>query len=522
MTETRIFRIYGPPGTGKTTTLLNKIDEALHAGVNPSHIGYFAFTRQAANEAVDRACSRFNMDKQQLPWFRTLHSFALKLSGIRQEQVMQPEHYKELGGALGFDLTVDKASISGEDVFDLTKTDNPAISLINLARLRKIDLREQYDESNIDLPWDTLKYIADSLNVYKQRFNLYDFTDMLEVFVKEGAAYCPRLAVTFIDEAQDLSPLQWDVAHVLEAHSERIYCAGDDDQAIYRWAGADVEHFIGLNGGYEVLEQSYRVPASVHPLAQRIANRIDKRVPKNYLPKEDAGKVQRIADTSYLDFSEGSWLVLAQAGYFLERATEDLKSRGFLFSVRGRRSISETISEAVNGWEQLRKGQSVTGKVARCIYNFMSVNDRVKRGFKKLPALDDDELVNLQELIVNHGLMEHVHIAGTPRIEEPIQNCIWHEAMDKLPSRERAYITALLRRGEKFNAVPRINLSTIHGSKGGEADNVVLYTDLSPAASKAAETAPDDLHRVFYVGVTRTKENLYIVEPEDGLRGYWI
>ena len=45
-----------------------------------------------------------------------------------------------------------------------------------------------------------------------------------------------------------------DVAHVIEKHSERIYCAGDDDQAIYRWAGADVDHFIGLNGGFEVLE----------------------------------------------------------------------------------------------------------------------------------------------------------------------------------------------------------------------------------------------------------------------------
>ena len=92
--------------------------------------------------------------------------------------------------------------------------------------------------------------------------------------------------------------------------------------------------------------------------------------------------------------------------------------------------------------------------------------------------------------------------------------------MDKLPSADRAYITALLRRGEKFNAVPRITLSTIHGSKGGEADNVVLYTDLSPAAQKAAEQAPDDLHRVFYVGVTRTKQNLYLVEPENVDRSY--
>jgi superfamily I DNA/RNA helicase len=139
----------------------------------------------------------------------------------------------------------------------------------------------------------------------------------------------------------------------------------------------------------------------------------------------------------------------------------------------------------------------------------MSIDDRVKRGFKKLPTLDDDDLVNLEELTVNHGLLATIDM-------------VWHEAMDKIPSRERAYITALLRRGEKFNAVPRINLSTIHGSKGGEADNVMLYTDLSPAASKAAETAPDDLHRVFYVGVTRTKQNLYLVHPEDMNRSYNI
>jgi DNA helicase-2/ATP-dependent DNA helicase PcrA len=257
--ETKIFRIYGPPGTGKTTALLNKVDEALTAGVNPAHIGYFAFTRQAANEAIDRACQRFNLEKTQLPWFRTLHSFALKLSGIRQEQIMQSEHYKELGYALGYDLVTDTST---EDAFDLNKNNNPIIGLINLARLRKVNLRQQYNDSNMNIPWSTIKYVSDSMNEYKNRFNLYDFTDMLEVFVRDGADFCPRLAITFIDEAQDLSPLQWDVAHVLEQHSDRIYCAGDDDQAIYRWAGADVEHFIGLNGGYEVLEQSYRVHLS--------------------------------------------------------------------------------------------------------------------------------------------------------------------------------------------------------------------------------------------------------------------
>ena len=186
---------------------------------------------------------------------------------------------------------------------------------------------------------------------------------------------------------------------------------------------------------------------------------------------------------------------------------QDLKSNGYLFNYRGHRSISEKISEAVNGWEGLRKGKEVSGKVARIIYSYMSTGERVKRGYKKLPGLDDSDMVKLDELCANYGLLA-------------TGDMIWSQAMDKLPDTDRAYITALLRRGEKFNGMPRITASTIHGSKGGEADNVVLFTDLSPAADNEMRINPDDMHRVFYVGVTRAKQNLYIVDAEDMSRSY--
>ena len=159
----------------------------------------------------------------------------------------------------------------------------------------------------------------------------------------QGSQYCPPLEVSFIDEAQDLSPLQWDVAHVIEKHSERIYCAGDDDQAIYRWAGADVDHFIGLNGGFEVLEQSYRIPSNVHAIASKIAKRIRRRVPKNYFPKQDNGLIEKIVNTNTINFETGDWLILAQAAYLLDETMQDLKNRGYLYAYRGRRSISEKM-----------------------------------------------------------------------------------------------------------------------------------------------------------------------------------
>lgn len=501
-----MFRIFGPPGTGKTTTLLNMVDKALESGTQPQEIAFLAFTKKAATEAKDRAAERFGLDaKNDLVYFRTLHSLALSMTDVSSDRIMQQEHYKELSHAIGVELFSSKQG--SDDFMDLAKTNDPLLGLINLARLRKIDLRKQYNESELDVDWNIVKYVDESLRKYKSLYNLFDFTDMLEQFVVQAPTFKHRFKLTFLDEAQDLSPLQWDIAHILDDMSDKMYCAGDDDQAIYRWAGADVDHFINLDGGSEILAQSYRVPASVHAVAENISNRIRRRFPKRYEPKSDRGQVSRISTIDGIDMADGSWLILSQAGYQLSPVAHDLKSNGYLFNYRGHRSISEKVADAVNGWEALRKGREVSGKTARNIYSFMSAKERIARGFKKLPALQDEDMVDLNTLIADHGLSAD-------------KDMIWHVAMDKLPEQDRAYIIALLRRGEKFNGEPRITVSTIHGSKGGEADNVVLFTDLSPAAEKAARNNPDDLHRVFYVGVTRARENLFIVEPEDVSRSY--
>ena len=93
--------IYGPPGTGKTTALLNIVETALARGVKPERIAYLAFTRKAANEAIERAMAKFNLDEDRFPYFRTLHSMAFKQLGIRRDEVMTDSHFKNLGKLLG-------------------------------------------------------------------------------------------------------------------------------------------------------------------------------------------------------------------------------------------------------------------------------------------------------------------------------------------------------------------------------------------------------------------------------------
>tara|TARA_R100000664_G_scaffold33571_1_gene51074 strand:- start:1360 stop:2874 length:1515 start_codon:yes stop_codon:yes gene_type:complete len=504
-----MFRIFGPPGCGKTTTLLNMVDKYLADGIQSNEIGFFAFSRKAAKEAKERAAIRFNLDPDKdLMYFRTLHSFAYRMIGLKDSQLMKNEHFRDLSKHIGINLTTIKPSGQVEDSeLSSSISDHPILSLINLSRLKKISLRQEYDKSELMHTWTEVSYADRCYKKYKEVNGLVDYTDMLSIFSESAEKFCPKFKVAFMDEAQDLCALQWDIAHAIELKSDKMYVAGDDDQAIYRWSGADPDYLIHLEGGSETLSQSYRIPAQVHNVAEKIVNRISHRFSKKYLPRKEKGSVQRVFRAGELDMSEGTWLVLAQARYMLYPIEDELKNSGYLFEkLNGYRSIPEKLSEAVNGWEQLRKGESVSLATAQTIYSYMSGNGvKIARGFKKIKGLEE-EMYTLNRLQKEHGLL----------IGEDI---IWHEAMDKLPQADRAYVVALLRRGEKFNAKPRIKVSTIHQAKGGEADNVVLHTDLSAAAARIQN---DDTHRVFYVAVTRTRKNLYLVEPEDISRSYTI
>ena len=85
---------------------------------------------------------------------------------------------------------------------------------------------------------------------------------------------CPKFKVIFVDEAQDLSPLQWKMYDLLNSNSDDVYLAGDDDQAIYTWAGADVNRFINEPAKERVLSKSRRIPKKVQELSSIVISRI--------------------------------------------------------------------------------------------------------------------------------------------------------------------------------------------------------------------------------------------------------
>ena len=482
--------ILGPPGTGKTSTLLGLIEDELEKGTEPEKIGFFTFTKKAVNEGKESAMDKFNIANKDLPFFRTLHSLAFRQLGLTRENVISRSDITDLNEKLNLRLTGRTTSDDGH-IFGMTHDDRLAF-IENLARMRNVPLEEQWHEVEDAVGWFELERFARGLKLFKEDRLLVDYTDMLEQFIEEGTV--PRLDVMFVDEAQDLSPLQWSVVQKLAEKATRIYVAGDDDQAIYKWAGADVDYLIKNSKNALVLKQSYRVPAAVHEVAKQCIGQVRSRIYKEWNPRKEQGLVQWEPTIELVNMEEGDWLVLARTNYLLLDVDDYCRNEGWFFEVKGRASISEAKVRAVVNWERLVRGQTVSLNECANILKYIKVKDS-----KKLDLLETDIVLQYQDLKSHFPDLPDGH---------------WYDVFNLFSPKEVSYIRAMLRRGEKITKQPRIRLSTIHAAKGGEATNVVLLTDITTRVYKNYQQNPDDENRVFYVGVTRTKENLYLIEPK--------
>ena len=496
----KVLTIFGPPGTGKTTRLLRIVAEEISNGTPIDRIGYFAFTKKAAREAVTRAMAKFGLERKEFKYFRTLHSLAYHHLNLKSGDVMGDIQYREVSDWLQIKLINPNKTVND---LGISLPQDPYIKLIDQSKIMNTSLENQFSNSNLHLDggYDKLSQIDKGLAQYKKRKKMYDFTDMILEFVKQNNP--PKLDVVIVDEAQDLSLIQWRMVEQLIRNAERAYIAGDDDQAIFNWAGADIGRLDKIGGEREILNESYRIPQNVHTIATQLIGRVRNRVHKEWSPRPVEGKVlyHRMRFNYHMNLTSGTWLILGRTNYLLDQVAEELKIRGLFFERYNRSSVSEKMLNAILGWKDLQEDKLIPFNVLKDMYYYMSGNNHIQHGYKDLKNADEEREYDHEALVMHHGLNVDL------RRE-------WFDALDNIPETQQTYINAALRRQKSFNTSQNIKVSTVHGAKGGEADHVVLLTDLPRKVDENYFMQQDDERRVFYVGATRAKKSLHIIESE--------
>jgi DNA helicase-2/ATP-dependent DNA helicase PcrA len=332
--HSKTIKIFGPPGTGKTTKLLGRVEKYLERGVKPNEVAYFSFTRKAVKEAVERFKFKFPFIKDEdLNNVRTIHSFCRQ--SFREIPVMDDDgDMREFEGGMG------NISLEYDDSYsDVRIRKNWPLRIYDKARNMMIDpvlayRRERVKKVSLEKYINTIK----SYEEFKQQHRV-DFTDMIERYIE--VATPPNFKLLIIDEAQDLTPLQWKFVYKLAEAAERVYVAGDDDQAIYEWNGAEVEYFNEFPGKDFILKTSYRIPKTIHDFSQYIATYIKGRKRKDFVPRTNLGNIityQRLKDINFS--ASDSWMILGRTNEIVDELKLEAKTIGLFFqSAKGSKSF---------------------------------------------------------------------------------------------------------------------------------------------------------------------------------------
>ncbi|MDR1946224.1 MAG: UvrD-helicase domain-containing protein [Desulfovibrio sp.] len=213
------------PGTGKTRTLITRILYLLNEGISPRNIAALTFTRRAAAEMDDRLTEALGTNTP-LPRTDTLHALALEL--MHNSQIDVPLLLDEAGARRVFlEANAEEGARRAGDAWQA----------VNLARER----REAPPPEFADF---AARYLAQ-----KNAWNLADYTDLPEFFLErlECGLYAGPYEHVLVDEIQDLSPLQLILIRSLvnsrNLEGEGFFGIGDPDQSIYSFRGAHGDAF---------------------------------------------------------------------------------------------------------------------------------------------------------------------------------------------------------------------------------------------------------------------------------------
>ena len=506
----KTVKIFGPPGTGKTYTLIERVlKNHIRKGISPTDIAYLSFTNKAVNTAVRRTMESFpNYTSDDFLRFKTLHTYCRRYF---TEEVFDPKDAT-------IDFALNTKIIKTTDqrlVDDAFMYKDWSLGIYSKARNLLIQPEEAYKRES---------YKRDSLDVFFRKIKTYesykqhgtnkpliDFDDMIE-----KAIYLdfPKLKILILDEAQDCTPLQWSVIFRMADNVDRIYLAGDDDQGIYKWNGADPKYFTTFFPGRKVkLRKTQRFGEAIYQFSQVIRRGIVDSEEKQYEPGELAGYVK-----SYLSFRDIPFEKLKEDWYILGRVNETVNELRMLAKDAGlyykdnkdTKCFDVKQWEAIKAWTAITKNKKIDKRQAKNMYKFIRELEKPEFRSDKFWMNEPDlKEYNFEDLKEWCGLQL--------KDEDKIKPWYWILRRNFKPQQVRHFIRLLRRYGQKeLDKDPLVTIDTIHSVKGGEANHVVLYSKGNYPSDYETKNKQEksDERKVWYTGATRARKTLHLLRTD--------
>lgn len=531
----KIARLIGAAGSGKTTELLRIMEAALpKLGGDPLRLGFASFTRAARAEAVGRAAAAWNVSPSMLDgdgWFRTVHSTAKRCLGIEPGQLIgnATADTEWISNALGVKVSTSIDEDTGQQKF-VGGQEGASLTCWQRARntLQPLDeVVRRMRRLDDDVPdYAAVVRVAERYEMAKRLEDRLDFCDLLLRFAgfrvsavdgierAEPEGVLPDVSAWIFDEQQDASPLL-DAAckRLVTAESVQwVYAAGDPFQAVFGFAGSSAECFLGWPADKErIMPKSYRCPAPILALGERCLRRMHKGYfDRNVAPADHEGHIHEsdVALPVTRARPDEDWLFIARTNYEAGRLYATLHAAG-----KPARWVKQQDGVTVRGQGlaalyALEKGKHVSGgEWARAIELLPTVDktkapmlDRgVKTGWGKKHA-DEWDVIFPDDLS---------RVGATEPLIERIRSGRWCGLVD----RGEEWRRHAEKWGPELASNSRIRVGTIHSVKGMEADNVAMLTTIGKRVEQGMEDADqhDEEQRIAYVGVTRTRRNLYVI-----------
>lgn len=242
-------------GSGKSRTLAYKIAYLISQGAAPESIVAFTFTEKAADSIkrrVAEALHKFNYPENYIGamFIGTIDSFCQKLLGNIDASFRQYDILDQNGLILFVMSRYYRLGVPrGQGYFKTIKSITEAWQTANNENIPFERIRKYHPQLGNILLKIEYAFLHDGYMDFSYAIRLA--TDELKKIKRKEGTDIEKYRFLFVDEYQDINPIQEEFIKTFASFTETLFVVGDDDQAIYGWRGANVQNILTFQDRYE-------------------------------------------------------------------------------------------------------------------------------------------------------------------------------------------------------------------------------------------------------------------------------